>query len=138
MIRKANNNDIEQINILGDTLHDDFAKLFHLETEIDSKYGIVLVSEENGKINGFVYAMDLIDNVDLLSIVVDKEYRGQNIGSKLMEYLIDNYCFQKTITLEVAVDNEAAIGLYKKFDFVVENIRKCYYNGVDAYLMRRK
>lgn len=139
MIRKAQIIDVEQINVLGETLHNNFTKLFHIETEIDSKYGIVLVSEKNNKINGFLYAMALGDNIDLLSIVVDSNERCQNIGTELISFLVGNYCCQgRSITLEVAVDNIAAIALYKKHGFVVESIRKCYYNGVDAYLMRRK
>lgn len=139
MIRLAEEKDINQINLLGETLHNNFSKLFHMETEIINKNAIVLVSTKEETVNGFLYVLDFGDNMDLLSIVVDKECRGQSIGSNLLKHLIDNCCYQgKTITLEVAVDNLAAIALYKKFGFIVENVRKCYYNGVDAYLMRRK
>jgi len=44
----------------------------------------------------------------------------------------------ETVTLEVAVNNEAAINLYKKFGFEIIHIRKKYYNGIDAYLMGRR
>ena len=39
------------------------------------------------------------------------------------------------ITLEVAVNNEPAISLYKKFGFEIISTRKNYYDNVDAYLM---
>lgn len=139
MIRKAKISDLNQINKLGETLHNNFAKLFHLETEINSKFGIVLVSENNGIIDGYLYALEMLDNIDLLSIVVDKKKRGQKIGSSLLENLISYAQNQKqTITLEVSVDNLAAVELYKKYNFIVENTRKGYYNGVDANIMRRK
>lgn len=137
MIRIAKMQDLECINQLGNSLHANFENLFHIETEIDSKYGIVIVSENNGMVDGFLYAVHLVDNIDLLSIVVDTKYRGKKIGSLLLEYLISNYAKAQTITLEVDVDNIAAISLYKKYDFIVENIRKGYYNGADAYLMKR-
>lgn len=139
MIRKAKLSDLNEINKLGETLHNNFAKLFHLETEINCKFGIILVSENNGVIDGFLYAIEMIDNIDLLSIIVAKEKRGQKIGSLLLEELI-TYADDKkaTITLEVSVDNLEAVGLYKKHNFTIVNIRKGYYNGVDANLMRRK
>ena len=87
---------------------------------------------------GFLYAEDLIDNIDLLEIVVDKMYRNMSIGSKLIKYLIDNYCYHdKTITLEVAINNDIALKLYKKYGFKVVNTRKRYYGDIDAYLMKR-
>lgn len=139
MIRNAKLSDLNEINKLGETLHNNFAKLFHLETEINSEFGIVLVSENNGVIDGYLYALEMIDNIDLISIVVDIEKRGRKIGSSLLEKLINHADAQnETITLEVAVDNLAAVELYKKYKFVNVNIRKGYYNGVDAILMRRK
>jgi putative acetyltransferase len=55
--------------------------------------------------------------------------------------LADNWYKLKRIELEVYVDNEIAINLYKKFGFNIEGKMKCYAikNGkfVDAYLMAR-
>lgn len=136
MIRKAINGDIESINELGLELNNNFKKLFHIESEINNNFAIVLVSDNDG-IDGFLYALSFDDNIDLLGIVVNNEKRGQNIGSQLLEYLINNYCYHKcSITLEVSVENTPAIRLYKKLGFIEVNIRKKYYNGVDAILMK--
>lgn len=137
MIREAVLEDVLQINDLGELLHKNFARLFHLETEIDNPYGIVLVYVENEKIWGYLYASFSIDNIDLLSIYVDCERKRENIGSKLMNYLIKHYGNDKSITLEVDVKNEGAILFYKKYFFEVVHVRKNYYNGCDAYLMKR-
>ncbi len=137
MIKKASISDVIQINFLGSTLHNNFSRLFHLETEIDNPDGIVLVYKENETVLGYLYAVDTIDNVDLLSIVVLKDYQNKHIGSDLLKFLLDNYCHDKSVTLEVDVNNTKAIEFYKKFNFVVIYTRKGYYNGVDAYLMRR-
>lgn len=139
MIRVAKKEDIPYINTIGETFHNNFASLFHIETEIDSEFGIVLVNLKGNRINGYLYALDLGDNIDLLSIVVKEEDRRQNVGTELMEYLVDNYCYQdKTITLEVATNNLSAIRLYKKMGFVIVGTRKKYYNEIDAYTMRRR
>ena len=55
-----------------------------------------------------------------------------------MDFLIDDLSNPgDKITLEVDVDNKAALALYQKFGFEVISIRKGYYNGQDAYLMGR-
>ena len=125
MIRVANIKDIPKINLIGNQLHQNFAKIYHLETELNSELAIVLVNEDKNVINGYLYAIDFIDNIDLMSIAVDKSYQGQKIGENLLKYLIDNYCYQnKTITLEVSTDNNIAINLYKKFNFKIVNNSK--------------
>ena len=138
MIREAVSKDISKINEIGSSFNKNFVKLFDIENKINDKISIILVYEEENVIKGFLYAEDLIDNIDLLEIVVDKKYRNMFIGSKLIEYLIDNYCYyDKSITLEVAVNNDVALKLYKKFGFKVVNTRKRYYGDIDAYLMKR-
>ena len=134
LIRKATEKDIEQINILGEQLHHNFIKTYHIETEIDNKMAIVLVAEKSD-IVGYLYAIDLEDNIDLLSIFVDKNSRYQHIGTELIEKL-KSLSKDKTITLEVSSKNDAAITLYKKNDFKEVGIRKNYYENSDAIIMK--
>ena len=134
LIRKATEKDIEQINILGEQLHHNFMKTYHIETEIDNKIAIVLVAEKSD-IVGYLYAIDLEDNIDLLSIFVDKNSRYQHIGTNLIEKL-KRLSKDKTITLEVSSKNDAAIALYKKNDFKEVGIRKNYYENSDAIIMK--
>ena len=134
LIRKATEKDIEQINILGEQLHHNFIKTYHIETEIDNKMAIVLVAEKSG-IVGYLYAINLEDNIDLLSIFVDKNSRYQHIGTELIEKL-KSLSKDKTITLEVSSKNDAAITLYKKNDFKEVGIRKNYYENSDAIIMK--
>lgn len=138
MIRVASSKDVTDINKLGSILHENFASTFHIETEIDSELAIVLVSENPDYIDGYLYALDFGDNIDLLSIFVAEEKRNKNIGTKLLKYLINNYCYQddKTITLEVSSANISAYTLYKKLDFKVVGKRNKYYGNEDAYIMK--
>ena len=138
MIRVASSKDIAEINKLGSILHENFASTFHIETEIASELAIVLVSENPDYIDAYLYALDFGDNIDLLSIFVAEEKRNKNIGTKLLKYLINNYCYQddKTITLEVSSANIPAYTLYKKLDFKVVGKRNKYYGNEDAYIMK--
>lgn len=135
MIRKATKEDIYEINILGEQLHNNFKDTYHLETEIDSNLGLVLVYENDGKVLGYLYAQVFLDNVDLLSILVDKNARYQHLGSDLIKFLQDMY-HDKSITLEVSKDNIPALTLYEKCGFKTVGLRKKYYNGIDAIIMK--
>ena len=135
LIRKATKNDINKINELGTKLHSNFITTYHIETEVENNISIVLVSEDNGIITGYLYAQELVDNIDLLSIFVDKNYRYQHIGTDLINYLQEN-SNNKTITLEVSNKNEKAILLYKKCGFKEVGIRKKYYIYSDAIVMK--
>ena len=138
MIRVANSNDVVNINKLGSILHDNFTSAFHIETEIDSELAIVLVSENPDYIDAYLYALDFGDNIDLLSIFVAEEKRNNYIATKLLMYLINNYCYHegKTITLEVSCLNIPAYNLYKKLNFKVVGKRSKYYGTEDAYIMK--
>ena len=135
LIRKATKNDINKINELGAQLHSNFISTYHIETEVENNISIVLVSEDNNIITGYLYAQELVDNIDLLSIFVDKNYRYQHIGTDLINYLQEN-SNNKTITLEVSNKNENAILLYKKCGFKEVGIRKKYYIDSDAIVMK--
>lgn len=133
LIRKAIKEDIPFINILGEMLHNNFESTFHLETEIDSDLGLVLVFVKNGKILGYLYAQIFLNNVDLLSICVDENARYQHIGTDLIKYLQEMHC-DKSITLEVSSKNIVALNLYEKCGFKCVGVRKNYYKDSDALI----
>lgn len=137
MICQATLDDIDTINEIGSQYNSNFKKLFHLETEVTNNFAIVLVFKDT-QVKGFLYALDFGDNIDLLYIIVDNAYHKQGIATQLMNYFITNYQLaNKSITLEVAVNNEAALELYRNFGFYEVNRRKGYYDGIDAIIMRR-
>ena len=140
MIRKASVWDIPRINELGSLLNDNFSSVNHLNDMLEDGLSIILVYEKDDKIIGFISATDLGETCDILSLVVDPEYRNKMIASNLIDYLISELSEDlKLITLEVASKNIPAVNLYEKFGFEVVNIRRNYYpDGDDAYLMARK
>ena len=73
-------------------------------------------------------------------IVVKKNFRKNGIGSVLLENLISlsKSLNLKSITLEVNENNDSAINLYNKFDFVKLGVRKNYYGNSNAIIMSKK
>lgn len=140
MVRYANVYDIPRINELGSLLNDNFTSVNHLNDMLEDGFSKVLVYENDEKVIGFITATDLGETCDILSLVVDPEYRNRLVASNLLDYLISELDEElKLITLEVDSNNIPAIRLYEKFGFEVVNVRKNYYpNGDDAYLMARK
>ncbi|WP_297534776.1 ribosomal protein S18-alanine N-acetyltransferase [Thermococcus sp.] len=98
-----------------------------------------LVAEYNGKVIGYVMAYlrpDLEGHI--MSIAVDKRYRGNGIGSALLTEAIERLIERgaRYIGLEVRVSNEKAIKLYERFGFKkVKRIIGYYSDGEDAYYM---
>lgn len=139
MIREANVYDIPRINELGELLHHNFSSLYNINEMLEDGISKVIVYEQDDKIVGFITATYLYDACDILSIVVDPDYRRQKIASNLLTFLIgDLAATLKLMTLEVATKNKSAIKLYEKFGFEIVHIRNKYYNDDDAYLMARK
>jgi L-phenylalanine/L-methionine N-acetyltransferase len=62
-----------------------------------------------------------------LGIAVRDDWRRQGVGTKLMEAaldLADNWLGLTRLDLRVFADNEAALGLYRKFGFEVEGTHR--------------
>ncbi len=140
MIREPDILDIPRINELGSLLEENFTKVYSINEMLEDQVSKVYVYETDDKIVGFIIATDLTETCDILSLIVDPEYRNRKIATNLIDYLISELDENlKLITLEVRANNTAAIHLYDKFGFEVVNVRKKYYaNGDDAYLMARE
>lgn len=95
---------------------------------------------EDNEIMGIIVYSLIYDRIELNYIFVNKLKRKMGIATKLMNYMIEDGMKHNVmnITLEVNVNNVAAISLYKKHGFIVGAIRKGYYDGEDAYLMIRE
>ena len=91
---------------------------------------------------GYLKARVIRDEIEIISILIDKKFRKIGIGKSLMNKLL-NIALKKKIQnifLEVSVENLIAINLYKKFNFIKVGKRKNYYfqNGkyIDADIMK--
>lgn len=90
------------------------------------------VAEYEGRIVGYG---GLYPNGDITNIAVLKDYRGKGLGGRIVDELIKhaiNSGIDK-IFLEVRVNNNSALRLYKSKGFKKIDLRKRYYeNGDDA------
>ncbi|MEP0836414.1 GNAT family N-acetyltransferase [Coleofasciculus sp. FACHB-64] len=88
---------------------------------------LYLVAEIDNTVVGFVEFENgnrrRTSHSGILSIFVDREWRGKGIGSFLLQELIDwaaNEPLIEKVTLAVFSTNRSAIALYKKFGFEEE------------------
>lgn len=117
---------------------EDIFKLYKENYEpIKNKFIHNFVYIENKKIIGFIIYSVIYENAEIIDLFVLEEYRKNNIGTKLLEKVL-NKTKSKNLTLEVNKNNKPAIKLYEKLAFEIVAIRKGYYDGVDGYLMLKK
>lgn len=105
-----------------------------------AKY-IIALDEENNKVVGFVGTWIIVGEASITNIAVTSSYRNQGIANNLIKSLI-NTCLDFNcylINLEVRASNIKAQNLYKKNGFLVDGLRKGYYedNKEDAILMTK-
>ncbi len=137
MIRTINIKDVNYLNSWLNDFDNNFINHYDLKYYLENNdIYISIVYELEDKIVGFMLAMKLLDEAEILVLYVDKMFRKKGIAKKLINYLIDPVK-SKSILLEVSNKNLPALCLYEKFEFKVINIRKNYYQDSDAYVMRK-
>lgn len=96
-----------------------------LESDIVKYYAIKL----GKRIIGYIAFEKVLENIDIHSIVIDKNHENRGYGTFLLYFVIE---FAKknnvsNIFLDVRKSNTKAINLYKKLGFKYINTRKNYY-----------
>ncbi len=103
--------------------------------------GGFIVASQEGKVVGYVIAVSQRRAASIPSIAVLPGFRGRGIGEALLRSALAHLAGRAdTVSLLVASDNPAAIGLYKKLSFeeTGRTIRGYYPNGSDALEMARR
>jgi ribosomal-protein-alanine N-acetyltransferase len=137
MINKIDIKDSDYFYKLGKELNNNFNNLYNLDELLKSKYDFIYGYYIDDNLVGFIHINKLYENMDIVNIVVSKEYRNKGIGTKLLNYTVDNYKDINNIMLEVRESNNTAIDFYKKNNFKIINVRKKYYGNEDALIMKR-
>ena len=74
---------------------------------------------------------------ELVQVYVDSNYRGQNIGEKLLRQALD-YAFHlegiEQVQLSVIASNKTAIKLYEKLGFKTFGVQPRYFKAGDVYM----
>lgn len=134
MIREFELVDIEQINIIGKQILENFQLDYFEECKKD--YVKIYVYEQNKKVIGFIQIENHFEITDIINIAVNVDYQNQGVATKLLEYVINNINADK-IMLEVRDDNISAINLYKKMGFEKIIVREKYYGNINGIVMER-
>ena len=136
MIRELKNTDIEELTKLlinyDKNIENHFNFSYYLSNDIYSQYVYVI----NDKIVGYVLITVIDTLVEIHLLYVDNLFRNQKFSTKLMDYIMNKYSNYRFL-LEVSINNYIAIKLYENMNFKIINIRKKYYNDIDAYVMER-
>jgi RimJ/RimL family protein N-acetyltransferase len=95
-----------------------------IDTYLDHPNTIYLIALHNGKLIGHMFCIprfeDLLLHTVIVGYLVHSDYRKQDIGSILMERLLNDVKKNgdiKILTAEVASDNVASQKLLMKYDF---------------------
>lgn len=104
-----------------------------------NKFARYLSAISKGKVIGYAGMWSVCGEGHITNVAVHPEFRGNGIGSLLIEELIVIAKKEGVLrmTLEVRKSNLVAQSLYKKFGFKDAGQRKSYYadNGEDAIIM---
>ncbi len=131
--------DLDSISNILVSEFDDFWNYDIFKNELASKSSLYFVAKSSNEIVGFIGIKLVLDEADIMNIVVKKSFRGNHVGSFLLNNLlleISNLNINK-INLEVNCENTVAICLYKKFGFSEVGVRKKYYGDDSAILMTK-
>lgn len=93
-------------------------------------HNIYIVVDNNGKIAGYCGLWSVLDEGQITNVAISEEYRGNGIGTRMMEALIQEGIGEglSAFTLEVREGNEAARRLYNKIGFNEAGIRPNFYD----------
>lgn len=105
----------------------------------NNKMAIYIVAIIDNQIVGYGGMWHVINEGHITNVAVKKEYRHKGVGSAMINNLLEIAKNKEMIgiTLEVRISNTHAQALYKKNGFIMEGIRKEYYddNREDALIM---
>jgi len=99
-----------------------------------------LVAEENERIAGFLLAEENAPLAHIITLDVAAPHRRCGIGSELLRQTETNLAARgvRSILLETATTNEAAVAFWQRHGYRIEAVLKRYYLGrLDAYEMRK-
>ena len=133
--------DLECISNILQSDFDDFWNITTLKSELLNPNSKYIVAKLDNLIVGFAGIWKSVDDVHITNIVVNKNFRKQNIGSLILSKLIELAKLEpniSSITLEVNSNNIVAIKLYEKFGFKAVGLRKKYYNNIDDAIIYTK
>lgn len=103
-----------------DKFSEQVPQLNEVKKLIDEKK--ILIVKENDNIKGFLVRTFNGQSSILNNFLVDKRFRGEKIGSKLLKYYISESKAVKRMMLWVVFDNETAINVYQHHGYIKDDL----------------
>lgn len=139
MIRRLQKEDLEAVELLETALFPSPWYRCVLESEWqENPFAHLYVLESDRRICGYIDFWITFETAQLARIAVAKDAQRKGYASLLMDFMIEECerAMCENISLEVRVDNHAAIALYERYGFIKAALRKGYYeDGSDGDLM---
>ena len=114
----------------------------HFLYEVHNPHSISYVAlSENENIMGYIITHHIIENISVLNLAVNNDFRRKGVATKLLHqmYLIARNENVLKIDLEVRESNSDAISLYKRENFIISGERKNFYSdGETAIIMYKE
>lgn len=134
-----NKEDVDgMIEIENLSFHTPWSKESMLE-ELENTIAYYVVARYEGKAIAYGGMWQVLDEGHITNIAVHPDFRGQGIGHRVVKAMLEKAkeLGVKKLTLEVRTSNEAALGLYKHYNFQEKGLRKGYYSDTkeDALVM---
>jgi ribosomal-protein-alanine N-acetyltransferase len=103
---------------------------------------VVLVSERDGKVTGFLIGRQVADQAEILNLAVSLAKRGKGEGGALLKVALDEFRARQVsyVFLDVRESNESGISFYATHGFSKRDVRPNYYRNPDeaAVVMEKK
>jgi ribosomal-protein-alanine N-acetyltransferase len=102
-----------------------------------NEFANYFIIEYDTQIIGYIGIWIVIDQAQITTVAIDKDFRGYGLGQLLLKYAM-NYAQSKcdVMSLEVRVENTVAQHVYTNLGFQYGGKRKNYYGeGEDALVM---
>src|SRR5262249_44235335 len=99
-----------------------------------------VIAEDDGRIVGFIVSEENPPLAHIITLDVAEKERRRGAGTALLQQLETNLAARgvRSILLETATDNDAAVAFWKGHGYRIEATLKRYYLGrIDAYEMRK-
>ncbi len=112
-----------------------------LEDELTNENAHFLAAVAGKKVLGYIGIIEICGECDVTNVAIHPDFRRMGIADKLLKKAesdaMERNCI--SITLEVRVSNEAAIGLYTSNGYKSQGIRKGFYDKPkeDALIMTK-
>ncbi|HEX4536095.1 MAG TPA: N-acetyltransferase [Candidatus Acidoferrum sp.] len=100
-----------------------------------------LLAVEHEDVAGFILSEKDGALAHIITLDVAEGYRRSGVGSLLLNTAEKDLSAEgvRTVSLETAVDNHAAVNFWSRHGYIKEGILKRYYLGrIDGYEMRKK